>query len=134
MARSSWTKGEPLDAFTSGYRPHRTDRRAIHEWTVARLRRLAPEQIRERLNEGMRKASGALAAFATMSPTAKVKRAKANAKAHKNWICLIRAELDRLHPRPTGRATTRPRRKPRPGYLQTEAKAFRLSSKKDSAR
>ncbi|KDP94939.1 hypothetical protein ER13_08315 [Brevundimonas sp. EAKA] len=133
MARSSWTKGEPLDAFTSGYRPHRTDRRAIHEWTVARLRRLAPEQIRERLDEGMRKASGALAAFATMSPTAKVKRAKANAKAHKNWIWMIRAELDRLHPRSTGRAATRPRRKPRPGYLQTEAKAFQAAHSKRRA-
>lgn len=130
MARASWTKGKPLDAFTSGYRPHRTDRRAIHDWTVARLRRFTPEQIRERLNEGMRKASGALAAFATMSPTAKVKRAKANAKAHKNWICMIRAELDRLHPRPTGRATTRARRKPRPGYLQTEVKAFQATRKK----
>ena len=133
MARSSWTKGKPLDAFTSGYRLHRTDRRAVNEWTVARLRRFTPEQIRERLNEGMRKATGALAAFATMSPTAKVKRAKANAKAHKNWIWMIRAELDRLHPRPTGRATTRARRKPRPGYLQTEATAFHLSGKKGSA-
>lgn len=130
MARASWTKGKPLDAFTSGYQPHRTDRRAIHEWTIARLRRLTPEQIRERLNEGMRKASDALAAFATMSPTAKVKRAKANAKAHKNWIWMIRAELDRLHPRSTGRGVTRPRRKPRPGYLQTEAKAFETARSK----
>lgn len=127
MARASWTKGKPLDAFTSGYRPHRTDRRAIHDWTVARLRHSTPEQIRERLNEGMRKASGALATFATMSPTAKVKRAKANAKAHKNWICMIRAELDRLHPRPTGRATAHARRKPRPGYLQTEVEAFQAA-------
>lgn len=130
MARASWTKGKPLDAFTSGYRPHRTDRRAIHEWTVARLRGHTPEQVRERLDEGMRQASSALAAFATMSPTAKVKRAKANAKAHKNWIWMIRAELDRLHPRPTGRGKKRARRKPRPGYLQTEAKAFETARSK----
>lgn len=127
MARASWTKGTPLDAFTSGYRPHRTDQRAIHEWTVARLRRLTPEQIRQRLDEGMWKTSSALAAFATMSPTAKVRRAKANAKAHRNWIWMIRAELDRLHPRPKGRGATRARRKPQPGYLQTEVKAFQAA-------
>lgn len=124
MARASWTKGKPLDAFTSGYRPHRTDPRAVQEWTVARLRRLTPEEIRQRLDEGMRKASGALAAFATMSPTAKVKRAKANAKAHRRWIWLIRAELDRLHPRLKGRDARRTRRTPRSGYLQSEVKAF----------
>ena len=133
MARASWTKGTPLDAFTSGYRPHRTGQRAIHEWTVARLRRFTPEQIRHRLDEGMRKASDALAAFATMSPTSKAKRAQANAKAHRNWIWMIRAELDRLHPRPKGRGTTRARRKPQPSYLQTEVKAFQTAGSEGCA-
>lgn len=127
MARASWTKGKPLDAFTSGYRPHRTDPRAVREWTASRLRRLTPEQVRQRLDDGMRKASGALAAFASMSPTAKVRRAKANAKAHRRWIWLIRAELDRLHPQPRGASGTRARREPRVGYLQTEAKAFQVA-------
>ena len=127
MARASWTKGTPLDAFTSGYRPHRTDRNAVREWTASRLRRLTAEQIRHRLDEGMKKASDALVALGTMSPTAKVNRAKANAKAHRNWIWMIRAELDRLHPRPKGRGATRARRKPQPSYLQTEVKAFQTA-------
>lgn len=87
----------------------------------------ARADIRQRLDEGMRKASGALIAFAAMSSTAKVQRAKANAKAYSNWIWMVRAELERLHPRPKGRAVKRARREPQPGYLQTEVKAFQVA-------
>ncbi len=123
MTRKTWKYGQPLDAFTSGYQQHRTDRRAIHEWTVARLRRFSPSQIRQRLDDGEKKASDALEAFAVMSPTAKVERAKANATAHRDWIRLVRAELKKLRP---ARAITARRRRPSPcpGYLQAETKAF----------
>jgi len=132
MSRKSWKYGQPLDAFTSGYRPHRTDRRAIHEWTVARLRRFNPSKIRQRLDDGEKKASDALEAFAVMPPTTKVKRAKVNATAHRDWIRLIRAELDRL--RPARAITTRRRRPPlRPGYLQTETKAFQADRPRKDA-
>lgn len=124
MARASWTKGKPLDAFTSGYRPHRTDRRAIHEWTVARLRGHTPTQMRRWLDEGEKKASEALSAFGSMTSTAKIERAKANAKSHLHWLRLIRAELDRLRPSRGVAVVRHPRPKPRPGYLQTEIKAF----------
>jgi len=40
---------------------------------------------------------------------------------------MVRAELERLHPRPKGRAMTRARREPQPGYLQTEVKAFQAA-------
>ncbi|MBK1970946.1 hypothetical protein JIX59_16515 [Brevundimonas diminuta] len=123
MTRKSWRSDKPLDAFTSGYQTHRTDRRAIHEWTIARLRRFPPSQIRQWLDDGEKKASDALEAFSVMSPTTKVERAKANATAHRDWIRLVRAELEKL--RPARAIATRRRRPPlRPGYLQTETKAF----------
>jgi hypothetical protein len=123
MSRKSWKYGQPLDAFTSGYQTHRTDRRAIHEWTIARLRRFPPSQIRQWLDDGEKKASDALEAFAVMPPTSKVERAKANATAHRDWIRLVRVELEKLRP---ARAITARRRRPspRPGYLQAETKAF----------
>lgn len=134
MARASWRKGKPLDAFASGYRPHRTDRRAVHEWTVARLRRHTHTQMKRWLDESDQKASDALILFAAMPATTKLERARANAVAHRQWIRLVKAELDRLRSPRARAGVRRPTRKPRPGYLQTEAKAFRAARPRDGVK
>jgi len=123
MTRKIWKYGKPLDAFTSGYLPHRYERKAVREWTAARLRRQSPNQLHKWLDAQKQKAADALAVFDAMQTSAKVERAKANAKAHYHWVKLIRAELVKIELRRMRLRSP----SPSPGYLKTEANAFAVA-------
>lgn len=122
MPLASWVKGTPLEKFTSGYAGHRTDRRAIREWTAARLRGRSAKALLKWIGDEDREALRCLDQLAALSPNSRVRKAIANAQEHRAWLKLIRAEVHASGHPPRGPGPRR-RRGPRVGLLAREAQS-----------
>lgn len=120
--RASWRQGTPLDRFTSGYASHRTDRRAVREWTAARLRGRSPKAVLKWIGDEDREAVRCLGELAALPPNSKVRKAVANAHEHRAWLKLVRAEVHASGCHPRGPGPGR-RRGPRVGLLAREAQS-----------
>lgn len=120
MARASWKSASLIQKYAHGYRGHRMDRKAIREWTSARLRRQPSHKLRQWVAEEQRNTKAALGLLRGMVGMAKAARATANAQEHHDWLRLVAAEINRQSP-PGGANTRGPRSRVRVGVLAREA-------------
>jgi hypothetical protein len=140
MARATWSSGSPLVKFADGYRRHRTDRRAVREWTSARLRRHSALALKRWLSEESARTAADLAVLRGMSENAKIRRAIANAEDHQKWLRLARTEIGRHRPielrpppaRPT-KGEKAPARRQRISKKERQAQAQEIAREKMAA-
>lgn len=122
MARARRNSRSVFEKFALDYRHHRMERKAIREWTSARLRRRSPPKLRQWVDEEEHEVTKALVEFRSMVGKAKVARAIANAEEHRDWLRLIRGEINRQAPAGWKAPNRRPSRI-RVGLLAREAQA-----------
>jgi hypothetical protein len=121
MAPCSKRAGPTLASFLSGYHPPQMDKKALRQWTAARLIDRPTKLLTQWIDAENLRTIECLKVLQSKTHTVRVEWAITNAKKYRAWLKSVRAEVHALRPRP---ARYRRQQGPRVGLLAREAQVF----------